>query len=92
MLPETAGRLSGANPSGVCCQCGAFNQWLCIFADEWLGGRIAPRRSQYVLRPGRAGKDPVLPGHVSLETTERYLGCKQRFRNAVNDQIGIEPD
>jgi hypothetical protein len=71
---------------------GAVNQWLCIFADEWLGGRIAPRRSQYVLRPGRAGKDPVLPGHVSLETTERYLGCKQRFRNAVNDQIGIEPD
>lgn len=21
-----------------------------------------------------------------------YLGCKQRFRNAVNDRIGIEPD
>lgn len=33
-----------------------------------------------------------LPGHVSVETTERYLGCKQRFRNAVNDRIGIEPD
>jgi integrase len=31
-------------------------------------------------------------GHVSVETTERYLGCKQRFRNAVNDRIGIEPD
>ena len=25
-------------------------------------------------------------------TTERYLGCKQRFRNAVNDRIGLEPD
>jgi len=24
-------------------------------------------------------------------TTERYLGCKQRFRNAVNDHIGLEP-
>jgi site-specific recombinase XerD len=23
--------------------------------------------------------------HVSVQTTERYLGCKQRFRNAVND-------
>ena len=33
-----------------------------------------------------------LLGHVSVETTERYLGCKQRFRNAVNDCIGIEPD
>jgi len=33
-----------------------------------------------------------LLGHVSVQTTERYLGCKQRFRNAVNDQIGLEPD
>ena len=33
-----------------------------------------------------------LLGHVSVETTERYLGCKQRFRNVVNDRIGIEPD
>jgi integrase len=33
-----------------------------------------------------------LLGHVSVQTTERYLGCKQRFRNAVNDCIGLEPD
>ncbi|MGA7155331.1 MAG: site-specific integrase [Acidobacteriaceae bacterium] len=32
-----------------------------------------------------------LLGHVSIQTTERYLGCKQRIRSAVNDQIGIEP-
>jgi site-specific recombinase XerD len=32
-----------------------------------------------------------LLGHVSVETTERYLGCKQRLRQAVNDQIGLEP-
>lgn len=32
-----------------------------------------------------------LLGHVSVQTTERYLGCKQRLRGAVNDQIGIEP-
>ena len=32
-----------------------------------------------------------LLGHVSVETTERYLGCKQRLRNAVNDRIGLEP-
>ena len=24
-------------------------------------------------------------------TTERYLGCKQHFQNAVNDAIGLEP-
>jgi hypothetical protein len=29
--------------------------------------------------------------HVSVQTTERYLGCKQRIRGAVNDCIGIEP-
>ncbi len=33
-----------------------------------------------------------LLGHVSVETTERYLGCKQKLRNAVNDHLGIEPD
>ena len=27
--------------------------------------------------------------HISIETTERYLGCKQHFRNAVNDAIGL---
>jgi site-specific recombinase XerD len=32
-----------------------------------------------------------LLGHVSVRPTERYLGCKQRFRNAVNDRLGIEP-
>src|ERR1700686_4167541 len=32
-----------------------------------------------------------LSGHVSVQTTERYLGCKQRIRSAVNDRIGIEP-
>ncbi len=32
-----------------------------------------------------------LLGHVSVQTTETYLGCKQRLRGAVNDRIGIEP-
>lgn len=33
-----------------------------------------------------------LLGHLSVQTTERYLGCKQRIRSAVNDRIGIEPN
>lgn len=33
----------------------------------------------------------MLLGHVSIQTTERYLGSKQRIRFAVNDHIGIEP-
>lgn len=32
-----------------------------------------------------------LLGHVSIQTTEHYLGCKQKLRVAVNDKIGIEP-
>ena len=32
-----------------------------------------------------------LLGHASVQTTEKYLGCKQRLREAVNDKIGIEP-
>src|SRR5215471_12713838 len=31
-----------------------------------------------------------LLGHMSVQTTERYLGCKQRIQSAVNDRIGIE--
>ena len=33
-----------------------------------------------------------LLGHVSIYTAERYLGCKQRFRDAVKGHIGLEPD
>jgi site-specific recombinase XerD len=32
-----------------------------------------------------------LLGHVSAQTTEKYLGSKQRLRGAVNDWIGIKP-
>ena len=33
-----------------------------------------------------------LLGHRSVETTERYLGSRQRIMHAVNDKLGIEPD
>ena len=33
-----------------------------------------------------------LLGHVSVQTTERYLGFTQRISSAVNDCIGIEPN
>lgn len=32
-----------------------------------------------------------LSGHVSVQTTEKYLGCNHRIRNAINDRIAIEP-
>jgi site-specific recombinase XerD len=33
-----------------------------------------------------------LLGHVSVQTTERYVGCRQKLLCAVNDRLGIEPD
>jgi site-specific recombinase XerD len=40
---------------------------------------------------GELEKIQFLLGHVSVQTTERYIGCKQRLKVAVNDQIGIGP-
>jgi site-specific recombinase XerD len=43
-------------------------------------------------RRRRIGSDSVLARHVSIQTTERHLGCKQKLSVAVNDKLGIEPD
>jgi len=32
----------------------------------------------------------ALLGHASVQTTEHYLGCKQKLRHAVNDNLGLE--
>jgi integrase len=44
------------------------------------------------LAGGELDQIQFLLGHVSTQTTERYLGCKQKLRTAVNDRLGIEPD
>ena len=44
------------------------------------------------LAGGELEQIQFLLGHVSVQTTERYLGCKQKLRCAVNDRLGIEPD
>lgn len=43
------------------------------------------------LTGGELDQIQFLLGHISVQTTERYLGCKQRLRNAVNDKLGLEP-
>jgi integrase len=43
------------------------------------------------LAGGELDQIQFLLGHVSIQTTERDLGCKQKLRCAVNDRMGIEP-
>jgi hypothetical protein len=58
---------------------------------------LAPHDSAPVMREAvplgrrRTGPDSFLLGHISVQTTERSIGCKQRISGAVNDHIGIEP-
>ena len=61
-------------------------------------GKLAPhdlRRSCARLCRAAGGEleqIQFLLGHVSVQTTERYLGCTQRISSAVNHRIGIGPD
>jgi len=42
------------------------------------------------LAGGELEQIQFLLGHASVQTTERYLGCKQKFRHAVNDNMGLD--
>lgn len=42
------------------------------------------------LAGGELEQIQFLLGHASVQTTERYLGCKQKLSQAVNDHLGLE--
>jgi integrase len=56
--------------------------------------KLAPhdlRRTCAKLCQASGGELEQIQGHISVQTTERYLVSKQRIRFVVNDRIGIEP-
>jgi site-specific recombinase XerD len=42
------------------------------------------------LAGGELEQIQFLLGHASVQTTEQYLGCKQKLNQAVNDNLGLE--
>jgi hypothetical protein len=60
--------------------------------------QAGPARSATHLCPachlagGELDQIQFLLGHVSIQTIQRDLACKQKLRHAVNDRMGIEPD
>jgi len=42
------------------------------------------------LAGGELEQIQFLLGHASVQTTEKYLGCKQKLRQTVNDLIGLD--
>jgi len=41
---------------------------------------------------GKLDQIQFLLGHVRVQTTERYIECKQGLMNVVNNSIGLEPE
>ena len=80
---EADGKGGLARGSGVC-----HEGWIDKLAPHDLRRTCA--RLCYAAG-GELEQIQFLLGHVSIQTTERYLGCKQRIQGAVNDKIGIEP-
>jgi len=78
----------------------AATVWLGAPMDLWsvdgLGGSIIGSiigcARLCLLAGGELDQIQFLLGDVSIQTTERYLGCKQRLQSAVDDGMGIEPE
>jgi hypothetical protein len=68
-----------------------------FFDPAHTGATALPRNAPPQAVPafatwGALDQTQFLLGHVSIQTTERYLGCKQKLRYAVNDTLGIEQE
>ena len=51
---------------------------------------VAPALGYAIWQAENWSRYQFLLGHASVQTTERYLGCKQKLSQAVNDNLGLE--
>ena len=51
---------------------------------------VAPVPGYAIWRAENLNKFSFYLGTLRLQTTERYLGCKQKLSEAVNDNLGLE--
>jgi hypothetical protein len=62
--------------------------WAKRVVDDWT--TAAGINSGIIFRlVGRMNKIQFLLGHASVQT-RKYLGCKQKLSEAVNDKLGLE--
>ncbi len=101
-VPITEGKVFRCvNRQGSAWGAGITEKVIWHVVKDWAAAAGIPKLSPHDCRRtcarlchvagGELEKIQFLLGHVSVETTERYLGCKQRLRLAVNDHIGLEP-
>jgi len=68
-----------------------YREYLAAIQQKSRRFRLVAGRALSTVAGAEIEQIQFLLGHVSVQTTEHYLGCKQRLKNAVNDCIGIEP-
>ncbi|MGI9073842.1 MAG: tyrosine-type recombinase/integrase [Bryobacteraceae bacterium] len=95
MCRRPAIRPRGSTGSCCCCDLSIYADWHVVKEVAAKAGidKLAPhdlRRTTPGLchqAGGELDQIQFLLGHVSVQTTERYLGCIQRIRCAVNDRL-----
>ena len=75
-----------------CCGMSSVRRRLAAVSTSWPRTICGAPVPVSVIAGGELDQIQFLLRHVSIQTTERYLGCKQKLRIAVNDRLGIEPD
>jgi hypothetical protein len=58
--------------------------------QKQITGRNRDHEDERSESGGELERIQFLLGHESVQTTERYVGCKQKLGQAVNDNLGLE--